>query len=129
MANKSEKRNTVQRQLIFDAVKELDIHASARQVTEHLAQKHPSICKATVYRNLNYMSETGKLLRIVSFFGDTHYDHNCHEHYHFVCNNCKRVFDVEGSIADVLERFNDTQGFDITECNISFSGLCWECKK
>ena len=126
---KIEKRNTVQRQLIYDAVKELNIHASAEQVVEYLAQKHPSIGRATVYRNLSYMSETGELLRIGNFYGTTHYDHNCHEHHHFICSSCKRIYDVEGSVSDIFERFNGTQGFDITECNISFSGLCWECKK
>ena len=125
---KIEKRNTVQRQLIYDAVKELNIHASAEQVVEYLAQKHPSIGRATVYRNLSYMSETGELLRIGNFYGTTHYDHNCHEHHHFICSNCKRIYDVEGSVSDIYERFSGTQGFDITECNISFSGLCWECK-
>ena len=125
---KLEKRNTVQRQLIFDAVKDLNIHASAEQVVEYLGKKHPSIGRATVYRNLNYMSETGELLRIGSFYGTTHYAHNCHEHYHFICDSCRRIFDVEGSISDIYERF-DTEGFDITECNVSFSGLCWECKE
>ena len=129
MEAKLEKRNTVQRQLIFDAVKELNIHASAEQVVEYLAQRHPSIGRATVYRNLNYMSEIGELLRIGSFYGTTHYDHNCHEHYHFMCNNCRRIFDVEGNISDILERFNNTLGFDITEYNLSLSGLCWECKE
>ena len=125
---KLEKRNTVQRQLIFDAVKALNIHATAEQVIEYLAKKHPTIGRATVYRNLNYMSESGELLRIGSFYGSTHYDHNCHEHYHFICSNCRRIIDVEGSLADVFERFRNTEGIDITDCNISFSGMCWECK-
>ena len=123
-----EKRNTVQRQLILDAVRELNIHASAEQVVEHLAKKHPSIGRATIYRNLNYMAESGELLRIGSFYGSTHYDHNCHEHYHFVCSQCRRIFDVEGSLSDVIDRFRQTDGFDITDCNLSFSGLCWVCK-
>jgi Fe2+ or Zn2+ uptake regulation protein len=125
---KTEKRKTVQRQLIFDAVKELNIHATAEQVVEYLAQKHPSIGRATVYRNLNYMAETGELLRIGSFYGSTHYDHNLHEHFHFVCSQCRKIFDIEGCLSDVFNRFKQTQGFDITDCNISFGGLCWECK-
>ena len=123
------KRNTVQRQLIFDAVKELDIHATAEQVVEHLAKTHPSIGRATVYRNLSYMAETGELLRISSYYGSTHYDHNCHEHYHFICSDCKKVIDVDGKLSDIFERIRDTNGFDIIDCSVSFSGRCWECKK
>jgi len=122
------RRNTVQRQLIYNAVKELDIHATAEQVVAHLAQTHPAIGRATIYRNLGQMAESGELLRVGTFYGATHYDHNCHEHYHFVCSECRRVFDVEGSAKDVFERFKDTDGFDITDFQISFSGMCWECK-
>jgi len=123
------KRNTIQRQLIFDAVKELNIHATAEQVIEHLAQTYPSIGRATVYRNLSQMAESGELLRVGSFYGSTHYDHNCHEHYHFICSDCRCIFDVEGQLGDLVERFKGTNGFDIIDCNMSFSGLCWECKR
>jgi len=122
------KRNTVQRQLILDAVKTLNIHATAEQVVEYLAKTHPSIGRATVYRNLSLMSENGDLLRIGSFYGSTHYDHNVHEHFHAVCSKCKQIFDVDGSISDVLEKFGEMQGFDIDSCTVSFGGLCWECK-
>ena len=122
------RRNTVQRQLIFDAVKELNIHATSEQVVTYLSEKHPAIGRATIYRNLSQMAESGELLRVGSFYGSTHYDHNCHEHYHFICGECRRVFDVEGSLGDVIERVKGAEGFDITQCQISFSGLCLECK-
>jgi Fe2+ or Zn2+ uptake regulation protein len=119
-------RSTLQKKLIFEAVKELDIHANAEQVYEYVVQKHPSISKATVYRNLSQMSDSGELLNIGSFHGSVHYDHNCHKHYHFACNNCKRVFDIEDDFSDILDRLKDK--FDITSCQITFSGLCQECK-
>jgi len=126
--NMSSKRNTVQRQLIFDAVGELNIHATAEQVYDYIARKHPSIGRATVYRNLNQMAQSGELLKISNFQGSTHYDHNCHDHQHFICDNCERVFDVEKDFADVFDRTRDTVGFDITRYSISFNGVCWSCK-
>jgi len=122
------KRNTIQRKLILDAVAELNIHATAEQVYDYIAQKHPSIGRATVYRNLGQMSEAGDLLKICSYNGSTHYDHNCHDHYHFICKSCKRVIDVERQIPSLLTEFENMDGFDITDCNVSFSGLCWDCK-
>ena len=124
----SHRRNTVQRQLIIDAVKELDIHATAEQVYEFIVQKHPSIGRATVYRNLSQMAESGELLKICSCQGSTHYDHHCHKHHHFVCDKCKRVIDVETDFSDVIGRTRDTEGFDISGYHISFHGLCWKCK-
>jgi len=121
------RRNTVQRQLIYNAVKELDIHATAEQVVAHLAETHPAIGRATIYRNLGQMADSGELLRAGTFYGATHYDHNCHEHYHFVCNECRRVFDVEGSAKSIFESFKGAEEFEVRDIQISFSGFCREC--
>jgi len=122
------KRNTVQRQLIFNAVKELNIHATAEQVYDYVIKKYPSISKATVYRNLSQMAESGELLNIGSFHGLTHYDHNCHEHYHFICGECRRVFDAEiDYLSDINETVQDKYGFKVQEHDLVFKGVCLEC--
>jgi len=123
------KRNTVQRQLILNAVSELNTHASAEQVYEHVVKKYPNISRATVYRNLNQMAEAGEIMNIGYFDGSAHYDHNCHDHYHFMCNDCKRIFDVEADFSDIIEKAGKSEGFDIIDFYLSFSGLCRECKE
>ena len=122
------KRNTIQRQLVFDAVRELNIHATAEQVYEYVVAIHPSISKATVYRNLSQLSDAGELLDIGSFHGSVHYDHNCHDHYHFICDDCKRVFDIPACFPDLYTGLSDIEGFEIRNHNLSFSGVCKECK-
>lgn len=122
------KRNTIQRSLILDAVKELNTHATAEQVYECVVEKHPSISKTTVYRNLNQMSESGDLLNIGNFYGSTRYDHNCHEHCHFVCEDCKKVFDVEGDFSDIVSKAQSVSGFDVAGYRLHFYGLCQDCK-
>jgi len=122
------KKNTVQRSLILQAVKALNIHASAEQVFEYVVKSHPSISKATVYRNLSQMAASGELLNIGDFYGAAHYDHNCHEHYHFICENCKRIFDIEGDFSDIFGRVNGKDGLHIKNFNLSFNGLCRACK-
>jgi len=121
------KRNTIQKQLVYNAVKELDIHANADQVYEYVVAVHPSISKATVYRNLGQMVESGELLNIGSFYGSTHYDHNCHDHYHFICDGCKRVFDINTRFPEI-DKIADMNGLEIKSHNLSFTGLCGECK-
>jgi Fe2+ or Zn2+ uptake regulation protein len=122
------KRNTVQRQLIFDAVKELNGHVTAEQVFDHIALKYPSISKTTVYRNMSQMAESGELLRIGNFDGSYRYDHNCHDHYHFICERCKRVFDMEDYFFDIYGIIQNRLGFYITSHSITFGGLCLDCK-
>ena len=123
------KRNTVQKQLIFNAVKELNSHATAEQVVAYLLEKHPAIGRATVYRNLNRMTESGELIKIASCYGSTHYDHNSYAHTHFICKDCKRIFDIDADYSHLLEMHNNKEGFDITGFHVTFSGICWKCKK
>ena len=122
------KRNTIQRQLILDAVKELNIHATAEQVFEHVAAMHPSISKATVYRNLSQMSDSGELTNIGSFSGSARYDHILHKHYHFICDECKQIFDVNGCLSDICSQIPNLDGFEIRGHNLNFNGLCKDCK-
>jgi len=124
----NDKRNTIQRKLISDAVKELDIHASAEQVYEYIKEKYSSISKATVYRNLSQMAEAGELVNIGDFYGCAHYDHNCQKHYHFVCEECKRIFDINEYFPDICERITKNADFEIKGHNINFDGICAACR-
>ena len=114
--------------MILSTVMALDMHASAEQIYERIVTKHPSISKATVYRNLNQMVEAGELLNIGDFGNSAHYDHNCHKHYHLMCYACKRIFDVEGDYSDIIKKSENTKGVDIKDFHLTFHGVCWDCK-
>lgn len=122
------KRNTIQRQLILNALKELNTHASAEQVYEYVIKKHPSISKATVYRNLNQMAESGEIINIGDFSGSAHYDHQCRNHYHFMCDNCESIFDIHDYFPDLPSQLKNAGEFEINRHNLNFYGLCQECK-
>ena len=122
------KRNAIQRQLILDSVAELNKHATAEQVYEHVSKKYPTISKATVYRNLSQMAEAGDLLNIGNFRGSAHYDHNCHNHYHFICEECGNVFDIDIFFPEINDRINNMEDFEIRNHNLTYHGLCPDCK-
>ena len=123
-------RDTIQKKLVFDAVRDLGCHATAEQIYEHIAALYPSISKGTVYRNLNSLSEEGEILKIEVPGGAEHFDHNCAEHYHILCVSCGKMSDVDmAPIFSLEERINDTHGFDYLGCDVLFKGICPECKK
>ena len=68
-----ERRNTIQRKLVLDTVRELD-HPDAEQVYEKIITKHPHISKATVYRNLNLLAEQNEILKIETGNGPDKFD-------------------------------------------------------
>lgn len=122
------KRSTIQRSLVLEAVKELRCHVTADEVYDTIVSKHPYISRATVYRNLNLLSDMGEIRRVEISGGADRYDHLCHKHYHAKCVKCGRVLDVEMEvIADLERRITDTRGFEFTDHDIVFKGICSEC--
>ena len=88
------KRNTIQRSLVFEAVNKLQSHATADEIYEKVVTEHPNVSRATVYRNLKLLSETGYIRKIEIPGGADRFDHLCHDHCHVKCEKCGRVFDV-----------------------------------
>lgn len=124
------KRNTIQRSLVLDAVNKLRCHAAADEIYEEIVKEHPNISRATVYRNLNLLSEEGKIRKMEIPGGADRFDHMCHEHCHVRCEKCGRVFDVDMEYITGLEKnIKNDRGFDFTGYDILFRGICPDCKK
>ena len=88
------------------------------------------ISKATVYRNLNLLSEMGEIRRLEIPGSTDRFDHISRNHCHVKCNICGRVFDVDMDFVTGLEHgIRDTHGFDFIGYDILFHGVCPECKK
>ena len=121
-------RNTVQRAMTLEAVRRLHAHPTAEEVYRQVAAEHPSVSRATVYRNLRQLAESGLLLKINTTDGADHFDHRCDAHYHAGCLRCGRVFDVELRQPPQLEKLlGDTHGFAVSGYDLLFRGVCPEC--
>lgn len=125
-----ERRNTIQKQLVLDAVSSLACHATAEEVYAYVAKQHPSVGKGTVYRNLNILASEGAILKIEVPGKAEHFDHNVHSHYHVVCEKCSRMFDVDmDPLTDMKQRIRNTNGIDFLDYDLVFKGICPNCKR
>lgn len=125
-----QKRNTIQRKLVVDAVRELHCHATADDVYELIAKEHPTIGKGTVYRNLMILAENGEIKRVEIPNGADRFDHTLCEHYHVRCIKCGSVYDVDMDALPHLEnRIHDTHGIKILDYDILFKGICPDCQR
>ena len=123
-------RNTVQRQLILEAVNALHNHPTAEDIYVHVADTHPSISRATVYRNLSGLAQQGLVQRVSHLDAADRFDFELKPHYHFRCTNCDSVYDVDMPYqADILCNIPNPQGFQFTGHEITFTGLCSKCQK
>lgn len=126
-----EKRNTIQKQLVLEAVHRLANHPTAEEVYALVAQTHPSISKATVYRNLAGLSADGQLRHIPMPDGADRFDHNIEaEHYHIICTGCGAFGDAPKADESVLDAAVAAQtGYSGVSHDIVFHGLCPHCAK
>ena len=119
-----------QREKILDTLTYNAVHPTAETLLEILNRENPNIVITTLYRNLNQLAEASMIKKIDGLESSAHFDHNTHEHYHFICNVCKKVFDVSSDVApDLVKNTRVATGFDIENHDIVFHGICSDCKK
>ncbi len=105
-------------------------HPTADVVYMNVRKDNPNISLGTVYRNLTLLSELGEIRRLRLGDGVDHYDADTSPHYHFVCEECGSVIDLE---MDSLEKITEIAGagFDgkIAGHVTYFYGICGNCVK
>ena len=116
----------MQRQVILDAIRQLGNHPTAEEVYCFVAKTHPSISKATVYRNLATAAEVGEVLSLGVFDGAMRFDHNTHRHFHFVCDACKKLIDVPSF--DFEKQLASLAHLDIKKVELTLRGFCKDCQ-
>ena len=120
-----------QREIILDTLTRNAVHPTAETLYNIIKKEDPdtNIGIATVYRNLSKLADSGIIKRIEGLENSEHFDHNTHVHYHFLCNKCGRVYDINESVApNLVENTEKETGFIITDCDIAFHGICKDCQ-
>lgn len=119
-----------QRDIILETLKENVVHPTAEYLYGILKEKETGISLATLYRNLNQLAGKGIIKKIDGLETSSHFDHNTHEHYHFICDKCKKVFDIPVSVApDVVQKTEQEAGFLVKGYDIAIHGICNLCKE
>lgn len=105
-------------------------HPTAEVVYECLRKDFPKISLGTVYRNLSLLVELGEAIKFPGLDGFDHFDGNPMPHYHFICNDCHAVIDLEFPCMNQLNT-DAAKDFDgiITGHSAYFYGKCKNCKK
>ncbi len=105
-------------------------HPTADVVYMNLRQQFPKISLGTVYRNLTLLADIGEISRIRVGDKIDHFDADTSLHYHFICNECGAVIDLDmDSIESIVE--TASQNFDghIQGHTTFFYGTCPACTR
>ncbi len=121
-------RNTEQKKVILESLRSVSIHPTAEIVHKIVTEKLPNVSLATIYRNLNLLTQKGEVLRF-EINKEYRYDGHIGKHQHFICNHCKNILDIFDPKISIyaLNRIKD-QKLKTESVNIIFHGICKECK-
>ncbi len=86
--------NTLQRRIILEELRKLECHPTADELYEIVRKRIPQISLATVYRNLELLSEGGQVLKLQQTGKQKRFDGRVESHYHVRCASCGRVADI-----------------------------------
>jgi len=123
-------RRTKQREAILRVLRSTTYHPTATWIYDEVRKEIPNISLGTVYHNLRLLQKEGEILEIDSSGTFSRFDGNPANHYHFRCENCGRVFDVDEPVNEELDRrVAQKTGFKISHHWLEFRGLCKKCQK
>jgi Fe2+ or Zn2+ uptake regulation protein len=90
----------------------------------------PNISKGTVYRNLKILRDTREISELNLSGTISRYEGKQGNHYHFRCEKCGQVFDLEEPVNKELDyKIARNTGFKVSYHQLEFRGLCHDCQQ
>ena len=123
-------RRSKQREAIGGVLRGTSSHPSAEWMYEQVRKEMPGIGLATVYRNLRLMKEAGEIYELHTADSASHFDGDTSLHYHFLCDRCGRIMDLDEPVdVNVEGRVEQRTGLKVTRHHLALYGLCLECQE
>ena len=126
-------RLTAQRRAIMETVFGTRAHFTAEQLLAWARRRDKSVSRATVYRTLPLLTQSG-LVREMDFgkdykFYDPNYaDHP--DHHHIICEDCNKIVEFESeSIRRLENEISHKLGFSLKTQRLQITAACDELKQ
>jgi len=118
-------RTTSPRRAVVNAIAGQNKHFTAEELRGQL----PDVGRATIYRSLRLLVDSGVLCRVLLEEGDLHYQlsHQGH-HHHLLCVECGSSQDLLGcDIEDLLQTVSSAHRFQLSGHWLEVYGKCHDC--
>ena len=107
-------------------------HLEAEDLWHNLRKKRKRTSRATVYRTLDLLVDSGMVRKVDLGHGHSHYEHVLgHTHHeHMICLKCGKVIEfsdkaMEGDLSKLCKK----SGFEHTSHCFEIFGHCGKCRK
>lgn len=123
-------RMTSQRLAILEELRKVRIHPTAEELHCIIKRRLPTISLATVYRNLEELSQRGAIVKLACGGEQRRFDGFPDEHYHARCLRCGKVEDLPLKPLEAIRSAGKRiKGFSVTGHSLEYVGTCVDCHK
>lgn len=123
-------RNTPERRSIITEIFASHDHFDVEELYFRLRNKDVKVSKASIYRALPLLIDSGLIREVYHQDGHHHYEHILgHSHHcHLFCTVCDEVVEFTDERLDRLEEeLGERFGFDISGHRLEVYGVCPKC--
>ena len=129
MKGRPRTRETKQRRVVYETIKNTHSHPTADWVFEKVRRQLPKVSLGTVYRNLGVLKDEGLVREIYGNDRRAHYDADISKHAHFICSGCDQIIDVRDVKNIDWRTMKDLVGCEVEEQTTVFTGRCPGCSQ
>ncbi len=125
-------RSTPEREEILAEVFAHHDHFDVEELIMRLRQRGLRIYRASVYRTLALLVESGLVQEVYYEDGHMHYEHIYgHEHHcHMRCLGCRQIIEFhDGAMEEVERRLGTDHDFQVTGHKLELYGFCASCRE
>lgn len=123
-------RETKQRKIIEDIVKNTKEHPDALWVFQRAQEKTSKISLGTVYRALELLVREGKINKFYDTNAVARFDGDPNPHHHLICKICGKIIDwYDEDINKRIEEIGKGSKFKEITCEVFIYGICLDCQK
>jgi len=130
MADTKKIRFSRKRERICEWIRSREDHPRAEDIYAALRQEFPDLSLGTVYKNLHFLEEQGRISKVRGSLGTERFDWRTEDHNHFICRECGRIRDMDLAADPAAGLPEETEdGGHIEAVTLTAVGLCSECRK
>lgn len=122
---------TPERDAILEEVFEKHEHFDVEKLYRRLNSKGKHISRATIYRTIPILIDSGLVSKAMRFMDRIYYEHTYgHKHHaHMICINCGKVIEFNDKrVEKIIEEITKNHDFKSTEHKFEIKGFCKDCQ-
>jgi Fur family transcriptional regulator, ferric uptake regulator len=123
-------RKTPERETIIEEIFSIHDHFDVDELFLRLRNKRKRVSKASLYRTIPLLIESGLIKEVYFEDGHLHYEHiyGHKDHSHLRCNRCGRIIEfADDEIRTLQKRIGKKYDFAVTAHRFELIGYCPQC--